>query len=379
MSESTTALVADDGPLGDSAHLEESRREQRRADKWLIVGSALIGASLPGIIGLFVFLKGLSIQRDAHKRGLTMRPMIVTLIGYMVFIDAALNTFGWITDIFASESLLFHTYIMEWGNFFDAGYYWHFNQIGIGGASAPGEKAWEIGLILTVFPMRMAACIGFLQMKRWGHQWLIVTCWMGVVIWIGYTANMTIFADVRYTGVVAPVYGWWIFNLFYITPFVALPYLHTVNRAAFSDGTTPPAAQVATATGTDAMAIGTTATTARLHRRVRRVCYGLLVGLVLEGAVSMPLLMVWYGWPTLSVQQICTELERHDYSDITRSCPNHYPLSGTPFGGKPDGADATTTTDAGVVQPRPTISRIGFRDLVTMYHHDEATLHSGGK
>ena len=83
--------------------------------------------------------------------------------------------------------------------------------------------------------MRMAAAIGFLQMKRWGHQWLIVTCWFGVVIWVGYVSNMTMFADVRYAGVVFPVIGWWLYDIFYITPFLAIPYLHTVNREIFTD------------------------------------------------------------------------------------------------------------------------------------------------
>ena len=96
---------------------------------------------------------------------------------------------------------------------------------------SPGELA----LILSVFTMRIAAGIGFLQMKRWGHQWMIITCWMGVVIWIGYVFNMTMFADVRYAGVVFPVIGWWLYDIFYITPFLAIPYLHTVNREIFSD------------------------------------------------------------------------------------------------------------------------------------------------
>jgi len=83
--------------------------------------------------------------------------------------------------------------------------------------------------------MRVAAAIGFLQMKRWGYQWLLVTCWMGAVIWIGYVFNMTMFADVRYAGVVFPVVGWWLYDIFYITPFLAIPYLHSVNREIFSD------------------------------------------------------------------------------------------------------------------------------------------------
>jgi hypothetical protein len=138
-------------------------------------------------------------------------------------------------DMIANHTLLARVFLMSWGNMFDAGYFWHYNELWIGGASAPGEKAWEIALLPIVFCMRMAAGIGFLQMKRWGQQWLILTCWFGVVIWVGYVANMTIFADVRYSGVVFPVIGWWLYDIFYITPFLAIPYLHTVNREIFAD------------------------------------------------------------------------------------------------------------------------------------------------
>ncbi|XVQ15518.1 hypothetical protein ACQP1W_24210 [Spirillospora sp. CA-255316] len=228
-----------DRPLPDSVsyddHLEESRKAQRHADKWLISGTVLMGMTLPGIIGLPIFLRGLVLLRRASKRGLTVRPLIITLIGYMVMLDAALNSFGWMLDLLASHGVLWQVMINAWGNIFDAGYYWHYNELGIGGAGAPGEKAWEIACILTVFPMRMAACIGLLRMKRWGHQWMIVTCWFGAVIWIGYVANMTLFADVRFENVLLPVIGWWLFDIIYITPFIAIPYLHTVNREVFSD------------------------------------------------------------------------------------------------------------------------------------------------
>ena len=64
---------------------------------------------------------------------------------------------------------------------------------------------------------------------------MIVTCWTGVLMWVGYVSNMTTYADIRFAHVVFPVLGWWIYDIFYITPFVALPYLHTVNRDIFSD------------------------------------------------------------------------------------------------------------------------------------------------
>ena len=216
-------------------HQQRSREVQWQADKWMMAGAAFMGTAIFGLIGLPLFFRGLVLQIRAQKAGLSVRPTIVTLIGYLVFIDAALNSFGWALDLVANHTLLARVFLMSWGNLFDAGYFWHYNELWIGGATAPGEKAWEIGLLPIVFCMRMAAAIGFLQMKRWGHQWLIVTCWFGVVIWCGYVANMTLYADVRYAGVVFPVIGWWLYDIFYITPFLAIPYLHTVNREIFAD------------------------------------------------------------------------------------------------------------------------------------------------
>ena len=220
---------------GLNAHDEQSRKAQWQADKWMMSGALLLGSAVFGIVGLPLFLRGLALQLKAQKAGLTVRPIMVTLIGYLVAVDAALNSIGWALDMVAHHTLLARVFLMAWGNMFDAGYFWHYNELWIGGASAPGEKAWEIALLPVVFSMRIAAAIGFLQMKRWGHQWLIITCWFGVVAWTGYIANMTIFADVRYTGVVFPVIGWWLYDIFYITPFLALPYLHSVNREIFSD------------------------------------------------------------------------------------------------------------------------------------------------
>lgn len=221
--------------IGFDDHVEQSRLAQRAADKWMIGGATLMGTAILGIFGLPLFLKGLLMQRKGQQNGLTMRPIIVTLIGYMVLLDGALNTFGWAVDLFANHTYVSRLFLPTWGNMFDAGYYWHYNELAVGGASAPGEKAWEVLGIFVVFPMRMAACIGFLQMKRWGHQWMVVTCWTGILMWMGYVANMTMYADLRFSNVVFPVLGWWIYDIFYITPFVSIPYLHTVNREIFSD------------------------------------------------------------------------------------------------------------------------------------------------
>ena len=223
------------GGEGFDDHMEQSRLAQKQADKWLISGSLLIGTAALGVFGLPLFLRGVWLLRRAQRDGLSVRPMIVTLLGYLVIIDAAINTVGWALDLVAGHTILARILLNGWGAMFDAGYFWHFNELWLGGAAGPGEKALEVGLILTVFTMRIAAAIGFLQMKRGGHQWMIITCWMGIVIWVVYVFNMTMFADVRYAGVVFPVIGWWLYDIFYITPFLASPSLHSVNREIFSD------------------------------------------------------------------------------------------------------------------------------------------------
>lgn len=216
-------------------HQQRSRAAQWRADKWMMTGVFFMGTAVLGLIGLPFFLRGLALQLRAEKAGFTVRPIMVTLIGYLVAVDSALNSLGWALDLIGNHTLLARVFLMAWGNMFDAGYFWHYNELWIGGASAPGEKSWVVALLPLMFSMRIAAAIAFLQMKRWGHQWLVVTCWFGIIAWAGYVANMTIFADVRYAGVVFPVIGWWLYDIFYITPFLAIPYLHTVNREIFSD------------------------------------------------------------------------------------------------------------------------------------------------
>ncbi|MGY4649472.1 hypothetical protein ACVWWN_003268 [Mycobacterium sp. URHB0021] len=182
--------------------MELSRLAQRRADKWLISGSLLIGTAALGIIGLPLFLRGVWLLRRAPGDGLSVRPMLVTLLGYLVIIDAAINTVCWALDLMANHTMPARVLLNGWGNMFDAGVFWHHDELWLGGAAGPGEKAVEVGLIPTVFTMRIAAAIGFVQMKRWGHQWMVVTSWTGALIWCVYVFNMTMFADVRFAGMV---------------------------------------------------------------------------------------------------------------------------------------------------------------------------------
>ena len=82
------------------------------------------------------------------------------------------------------------------------------------------------------------------------------------------------------------------------------------------------------AAGPEALPQGTTPYYQRLHTWLRRAIYVCLFALVVEGTLFVPFLVVWYGWPTLSMHQICNELQKVMYSDDTRECKYPYPLLG---------------------------------------------------
>ena len=109
----------------------------------------------------------------------------------------------------------------------------------------------------------------------------------------------------------------------------------------------------------DELPLGTTPAFANMHKWLRRGLIVCLCALVLEGAFTFPLLAVWYGWPTLSLQEICTEFERIRFSDESRECIYPYPLFGPA-----EGAGQTTARDEWGVQPRPQYQAIEYRELV---------------
>ncbi|MFI5717727.1 hypothetical protein [Nocardia sp. NPDC051750] len=112
---------------------------------------------------------------------------------------------------------------------------------------------------------------------------------------------------------------------------------------------------------------GTTAPYARMHTWLRRAIFVCLFALVIEGAFTVPALALWYGWPTLSFTEICSELMKVRYSDDTLECEHPYPLSGPPFGGPPEAAGQKTARDEWGIQPKPEWDRIGFRELIRIH------------
>lgn len=124
---------------------------------------------------------------------------------------------------------------------------------------------------------------------------------------------------------------------------------------------------------------GTSAPYERMHTIIRRVCYVLLFGLVLEGALTFPLLAIWYGFPELSPQEVCSELQAVAYSDESRECAVPYDeFPGPPIGGPAEAEGQTTSQDEWGVQPEPQYPPIGFRDLVENHERRSQQDEGGG-
>jgi hypothetical protein len=118
---------------------------------------------------------------------------------------------------------------------------------------------------------------------------------------------------------------------------------------------------------------GTTPYYARMHKWIKRAVLVCLVALVIEGAFTLPFMAIYYGYPTLSLTQICSELLKIRYSDDTLECKFPYPPLGPPEGA----AAKATAQDVWGIQPIPKYHRLGFRELVRI--HDEREAHKAAQ
>ena len=221
--------------------------------------------------------------------------------------------------------------------------------------------------------MRVAAAIGFLQMKRWGHQWMVVTCWMGVVIWCAYVFNMTMFADVRYAGVVFPGHRLVALRhlLHHPVPRHPLPahrqprnLLRLKSLRSSPNDRSNLAAE--TANPTDDLPPGTTPYYARMHKWIKRAVLVCLVALVIEGAFTLAvhgrLLRLPDAEPHSDLQRAAQDpvLQRH--LGVQVPLPAARTARRAPKARPPP-------QDVWGIQPTPEVPRLGFRELVRI--HDE--------
>ena len=72
--------------------------------------------------------------------------------------------------------------------------------------------------------------------------------------------------------------------------------------------------------------LGTTETYVNMHKWLRRALWVCLTALVIEGTLTFPLAMIWMGWPTLTLREVCDEMGKTRWSDDDYVCIFPYPL-----------------------------------------------------
>jgi len=193
----------------------------RRGDWLLMLGAMACGTFLLGPVGLILIVLGCRHLRRAQTAGVPIRDWRVTIIALFCLIDAGMNLVGWSVDTFAHDTLLGQTLWMNgYGRIVDAGYYLSYNSRSLGGTAFSGEKALQLGAVLFLFPMRVAVCWGFLKMKRWGLQGMIITSWMYAYLWLMYLINLGMDFNPRLTHNLYGMLGWWGINGWFVDQMV---------------------------------------------------------------------------------------------------------------------------------------------------------------
>lgn len=203
----------------------------RRGDFWFFVGCLLCGTWVLGPIGAPILVFGMLLIRKAQLGGFPIRPWTVTVVGGLALIDSSVNGLAWGIDLFAHDTWVSRTLWTDYGQLVDGGYMLFYNSQAMGGLPDHGERALEISTVMLVMPIKGMAAWGFLKMKRWGLQWLILGNWLYVSIWVSYAANMSTNYELRYGSSDFGVIGFWLVaGIPFCGPMILLPYLHTVNK-----------------------------------------------------------------------------------------------------------------------------------------------------
>jgi hypothetical protein len=218
-------------PPEPAAPPDAAQRLASRADKWYITGCLICGTWVLGPIGAVILIYGLLLMRRAEKAGAKIRPWAITLVGGFILVDTSVNMVAWGFDLFpAHDTLVGRSLWVDYGRLVDGAYMLYHNSTAFGGVADHGEKSVQIAMVVMSMPIKLAACFGFLKMKRWGLQWMIISYWMYFLIWMIYLPNMLFDFPLRYGASGTGVLGFWLLvNVPFLGPLVLLPYLHTVR------------------------------------------------------------------------------------------------------------------------------------------------------
>jgi len=110
----------------------------------------------------------------------------------------------------------------------------------------------------------------------------------------------------------------------------------------------------------------------RLHRVVFVAAALCLVIQVIEGALFIPFVLVYLGFPQVGLQEICRELYNITYQDDNRECRYPYPLVFQDPTPEPDREENKEHVFGTVTPPRPHYDVPGWREMIAIVERRRA-------
>ena len=216
-------------------HLDD-RQYQNKIDRQVLIGAILIGTWILVIPGIYLLVRAYRLYRTGKAEGRTLTPGVITIIAMLCLIDGWLNYLYWGLDLFfGHDTILLKTSFNSVGRLWDGAYYLGFNTTPAGGLAIAPEKAFEIASVLLMYPMRIVAAYGFMKMRRWGLNYMLISSWMYTFFWIMYLAVLAYMFQWRFPPTAWGNLGWWAMDIWYLYPMLLVPYLHVLNRRRWAD------------------------------------------------------------------------------------------------------------------------------------------------
>lgn len=118
------------------------------------------------------------------------------------------------------------------------------------------------------------------------------------------------------------------------------------------------------------------ATTENPHRILHKVtfitCAIFLAVQVIEGALMIPLILVYFGFPQIGIQEICAELYNIAYDDNDRNCKYPYPLFFQDPTPEPNHKESKEQVFGPVIPPRTHYKVPGWREMIAIVERHRA-------
>jgi hypothetical protein len=232
-----TAVGRRGSPPPEPTGHEWADRLAGKGDKLFVIGCLICGTWVLGPIGAAILIYGMVLMRRAEQAGAEIRPWAITLVGGFILVDTSVNLIAWGFDLFpAHDTVVGRSLWIDYGRLVDGAYIFYHNATAFGGVMDHGEKSVQLAMVIMSMPIKLAACFGFLKMKRWGLQWMIISYWMYFLIWLIYLPNIMFDFPLRYGASSTGVIGFWLcVNIPFLGPLVLLPYLHTIPAEEWTD------------------------------------------------------------------------------------------------------------------------------------------------